>query len=441
MKTIKLLSLIIFVCFLISNSLASRPEWEVVPYEGWFSNANKDVVYRFAFDKYNNAWICAKSTGLIKYNVNFQILSPPNSTDIYLYRDSIFLMSNLFNDLYLIKYNYLSQSLIYTLKDTVNISHSGICVSSERDTVAWVGTRINLERYDGHTHTYFDSINSPMPYNYVKKLAIDKNNIKWIVTVDIWSGNPYNVLKYNDTTWIVYNDTNSILRGATVTGISVDSSNHIWLGTTDGLGKFDSTWHFFTYPDVPLDSITNTVSSVETDREGIVWVGTPGSVLKYQNNTWSKYSNPVAIGTGPTAISKDTNGNIWLACPKQFVIFKSGGISGRIIVLPDTGLAIYDDSLLAVSVVQGGSGNIFSLIAPNPFNKQLKIEFELKQPVNVIIQICDINGVIIKEIYNGMRDAGKQNINYDASDLPQGNYFIIYIINGEKSAQKAIKIE
>ncbi|MCD6322601.1 MAG: T9SS type A sorting domain-containing protein [Clostridiales bacterium] len=59
---------------------------------------------------------------------------------------------------------------------------------------------------------------------------------------------------------------------------------------------------------------------------------------------------------------------------------------------------------------------------PNPFNPMTTIHFALEQSENVILDIYDLAGRRIKQVFSGYLKAGKHNIKLDASDMPSGSY-------------------
>ncbi len=61
---------------------------------------------------------------------------------------------------------------------------------------------------------------------------------------------------------------------------------------------------------------------------------------------------------------------------------------------------------------------------PNPFNPVTTIEFRLPQQSDIRIDIYNINGAFVENLYNGNRDAGIYTIQWNASRYPSGIYFV-----------------
>ena len=70
--------------------------------------------------------------------------------------------------------------------------------------------------------------------------------------------------------------------------------------------------------------------------------------------------------------------------------------------------------------------NEFQLIGafPNPFNSSVLIDFYLDRNTYINLNIIDLNGRVIQKIINNKLMSGFNQINWSASDIPSGIYFI-----------------
>ena len=50
---------------------------------------------------------------------------------------------------------------------------------------------------------------------------------------------------------------------------------------------------------------------------------------------------------------------------------------------------------------------------PNPFDRSTTIKFDLDSPANVSLKIYDVNGNLVKELFNGYLGSGSQKIEWD----------------------------
>lgn len=60
---------------------------------------------------------------------------------------------------------------------------------------------------------------------------------------------------------------------------------------------------------------------------------------------------------------------------------------------------------------------------PNPFNPETRIVFELSRRERVLLEVFDLLGRRVAQLVNGVRDAGRHQVNFDATRLPSGAYF------------------
>jgi hypothetical protein len=72
---------------------------------------------------------------------------------------------------------------------------------------------------------------------------------------------------------------------------------------------------------------------------------------------------------------------------------------------------------------------------PNPFNSRTKISFTIFEKQEIILVLHDINGKLIKTIYQGICEAGTHTYPLEISDLPSGIY-IYSLKSGFESYQK-----
>lgn len=72
---------------------------------------------------------------------------------------------------------------------------------------------------------------------------------------------------------------------------------------------------------------------------------------------------------------------------------------------------------------------------PNPFNPTTTIEYSIIEKAEIVINVFNLNGEIIKTLYGGMKEAGNYKVKFDASGLPSGVYFY-KIISGKNSISR-----
>jgi len=75
---------------------------------------------------------------------------------------------------------------------------------------------------------------------------------------------------------------------------------------------------------------------------------------------------------------------------------------------------------------------------PNPFNPTTRIEFEIAARSAVNLTVFDLFGHPVSTLVNETKDAGRYNINFDASNLPSGIYFYKVIAGNQSMTRKMV---
>lgn len=88
-------------------------------------------------------------------------------------------------------------------------------------------------------------------------------------------------------------------------------------------------------------------------------------------------------------------------------------------------------------VISGMNSLLLGDAYPNPFNGSTKLNLELFQSGKVNIDVFDIRGRLVKNLYNGMKSSGNHSIIWNASSLPSGLYFIQVTSGGHTATTKA----
>ena len=75
---------------------------------------------------------------------------------------------------------------------------------------------------------------------------------------------------------------------------------------------------------------------------------------------------------------------------------------------------------------------------PNPFNPSTKVQFTLPDEMNVNIDVMDMQGRVIDDIYNGVLSKGYHAVKWDASQFASGVYFVRLETTGALQTQKVL---
>jgi len=104
-----------------------------------------------------------------------------------------------------------------------------------------------------------------------------------------------------------------------VTAIATDKNGIVWIGTKDGISVFDGCkWHNFTINDGLID---NHIRSVIIDENGIKWFGSVKGISRFDGNNWTNLdfqniTNTIFSNNLLQNMIQDNKGNIWFTIGK-----------------------------------------------------------------------------------------------------------------------------
>lgn len=178
-------------------------------------------------------------------------------------------------------------------------------------------------------------------------------------------------------------------------------------------------------PDGPVLSIVNPDCENAQGTITVISPANPASpadpVYEYRNNGGSWQTSGVFTFNGGDGYSIEVRSISNPACLSLPTVCPSTG--------PDTTSGRARISTSGISYTgfikpNEMPGKVKMNIYPNPSNSKSTLEFATKNSGNVIIQIYDVNGHLIEQVFNSYSHAGVVNrVNIDGSKLPEGIYF------------------
>lgn len=78
---------------------------------------------------------------------------------------------------------------------------------------------------------------------------------------------------------------------------------------------------------------------------------------------------------------------------------------------------------------------------PNPFNPTTNISFEVSRKMNVAINIYDLTGKLVQNLFSGVREPGKYEIQFNAEKLSSGMYFYRVEADGFTETNKLVLLK
>jgi photosystem II stability/assembly factor-like uncharacterized protein len=78
-------------------------------------------------------------------------------------------------------------------------------------------------------------------------------------------------------------------------------------------------------------------------------------------------------------------------------------------------------------------------VFPNPASNEVTIQYQLKESGKVIAELVDLNGKIVKTLFNDSQTIGNQEFIFGVSNFPSGNYFL-RMNSGNKTTVEKIAV-
>jgi hypothetical protein len=184
------------------------------------------------------------------------------------------------------------------------------------------------------------------------------------------------------------------------------------------------------------------------------------------NSAYTEISNeleallcPVGLAWG-LSYSLDSNINLWQsdnshptlegsylsACVFYAKIFNESPVGISYTAGLDTSVALFLQTVAdeTVTSLSGNSNNIYPESIhlyqnyPNPFNPFTTIRYNLPKNSYVSLGVYDALGKEVNELISGFQNAGSYEVEFEAKDLPSGNYFYKLTIGDKSISRKMI---
>jgi hypothetical protein len=147
---------------------------------------------------------------------------------------------------------------------------------------------------------------------------------------------------------------------------------------------------------------------------------------KYQSLSTGRADAGTATTVGNDVLSVVSTGAFNLA-PGDSVEVAFALIAGRnlasIQVTADAAQTKYDNIFIGITPVGNANSNQLNQCYPNPANKEVTIEFGLKENSFCELTIFNLLGEKMKTVVSEKLSSGKYSVPVDVSNLPAGNYF------------------
>jgi ligand-binding sensor domain-containing protein len=120
--------------------------------------------------------------------------------------------------------------------------------------------------FNGVSWTTRSTSSCPLPSNWITKIHVDANNVKWI-------GTDAGIVKIDGTSWGVFNSSNSIMTNDHVSYLATDNQGRV-LVATNGTGVY--RWNGTAWENLPNSSELNQITAFGVDGKNRLWASASG---------------------------------------------------------------------------------------------------------------------------------------------------------------------
>ncbi|PKN72907.1 MAG: hypothetical protein CVU50_05105 [Candidatus Cloacimonetes bacterium HGW-Cloacimonetes-3] len=313
------------------------------------------------------------------------------------------------------------------------------CVAIDSQNTKWVGLEVGiydtygLASFDGTTWTPYNTMNSPLPSNYIRCITIDNQDALWIIASN-------SLVRFDGDNWTVYNSSLWGQAETSVHCITIDAGGSIWLGTSDGIVRFNGTnWTVYDTMNSGLPS--DYVHNMAFDSLGNLWIGidagldmqSVGNLVCYNGVNWfvyNAYNSDMCINEF-SCLAIDNHNNKWIGSS-----WGSEGLS----VFNENGVVANDDEVCPPT-------NLFSLRNyPNPFNPETNISFNLPVSGKTTLTVYNVKGQRIDTLINKPLLSGKHVYVWNGTDengskVGSGLYFCVLNQGAKQEIRKIMLVK
>ena len=246
------------------------------------------------------------------------------------------------------------------------------CIAFDSLGRAWVGTTGGIVFMDGQDWSVYNMFNSPIFSNNITNVYLDSTDVKWFTSINggvikrsgnqwedilvnnsdlpdntqfevkpdpignLWFTTPGGgVARYNGSTWFVRNTINSFIPSNNTRGLYIREDNVKYISTRDtGLIRWSNGLEFDLFHRGNSSLPTNSLTVLEADNSGRIWIGTDNEGIVVLSDTLSE------LVSGNTELLQETSmmlypnparDELWLETHGQRIEWKLFTADGRTI--------------------------------------------------------------------------------------------------------------
>ena len=214
------------------------------------------------------------------------------------------------------------RSLSYSIDQMSDNRFHAICEDSMG--FIWIGTENGLNRFDGYRFYHFfhdDSDSLSLCSNYVKSLFLDNDGRLWVGT-----GRGVQYMNPGEKTFHTVKLSDNVM--PYVYQLSQLSDGKIWVVTSGyGIHRIDPASPDTGENMTAINSqagVNGMFRAILEDRSGIIWLGTPLGVIRYEPSTEQQsWFMPDIINRDITGLHMDSKGDIYITTNRHLYKFHS----------------------------------------------------------------------------------------------------------------------
>jgi hypothetical protein len=348
--------------------------WTIIPYSDLLGAVTLTDVVPNPKDE-NEVYICSFQTGLLKIKNGAitlfnELTSPPNGPE--------------------------SQQWVPTVPNYISVRINGAAFDGKNNlwmTNSLVNKPIKVLKSNATWQTYdlVSQMENPY-YESFGKIAIDKNDTKWIPSFRANGLMAFNE-KYNNKFIRLKTGTDGNLPSISVRCVAVDTKNQVWIGTANGLRIIPSVDSFISETDLQAKSIIileNDLAQELFYDQFIVDIAVDGA-----NRKWVAIADSgvyLVSSNGQETIYHFTKENSPLPS-NNINDIEIDGVTGEVFFATDKGLVSYKGT------ATNASGDLNSVyVYPNPVRPEYTGTVKIANLTNkAVVKITDIEGNLVYE--------------------------------------------
>jgi hypothetical protein len=348
--------------------------WTIIPYSDLLGAVTLTDVVPNPKDE-NEVYICSFQTGLLKIKNGAitlfnELSSPPNGPE--------------------------SQQWVPTIPNYISVRINGAAFDGKNNlwmTNSLVNKPIKVLKSNATWQTYdlVSQMENPY-YESFGKIAIDKNDTKWIPSFRANGLMAFNE-KYNNKFLRIKTGTDGNLPSISVRCVAVDNKNQVWIGTANGLRIIPSVDTFVNEDEIQSKSIIileNDLAQELFYDQFIVDIAVDGA-----NRKWVAIADSgvyLVSSNGQETIYHFTKENSPLPS-NNINDIEIDGVTGEVFFATDKGLVSFKGT------ATNASGDLNSVyVYPNPVRPEYNGTVKISNLTNkAVVKITDIEGNLVYE--------------------------------------------